>query len=107
MVHKKDKLEWKISLDCPSLAFLPCGMPSTLPRHYAQVHTCNAIVVLRLKDKAVEDVVDSLADEGPVHHELACIEPHTAACHTRNSAYSRLLQNMTSFTQELNATMVE
>ena len=31
----------------------------------------NAIVVLGLKDEAVEDVVDGLADEGPVHHELA------------------------------------
>mmetsp|Transcript_12392 Transcript_12392/g.30426 ORF Transcript_12392/g.30426 Transcript_12392/m.30426 type:complete len:213 (-) Transcript_12392:637-1275(-) len=29
------------------------------------------IVPLRLKDEAVEHVVDGLADEGPVHHELA------------------------------------
>ena len=31
----------------------------------------NAVVVLGLKDEPVEDVVDGLADEGAVHHELA------------------------------------
>ena len=31
----------------------------------------DAIVVLGLKDEPVEDVVDGLADEGAVHHELA------------------------------------
>lgn len=31
----------------------------------------DAVVVLGLKDEAVEHIVDGLAHEGPVHHELA------------------------------------
>lgn len=34
--------------------------------------TRDAVVVLRLKHKAVEDKVDGLADERAVHHEFAC-----------------------------------
>ena len=33
---------------------------------------CDAVVVLRLKHKAVEHIVDGFADEGAVHHELSC-----------------------------------
>ena len=41
------------------------------PRPAPRALTRDAIVVLRLEDKAVEDKVDGLADEGAVHHELA------------------------------------
>jgi hypothetical protein len=38
----------------------------------------DAVVALRLKNEAVEHVVDGLADEGPVHHELA-VDPGCTA----------------------------
>jgi hypothetical protein len=42
------------------------------PRPNQQLRTRHAVVVLRLKHESVKDVVDGLADEGAVNHELAC-----------------------------------
>ena len=42
-------------------------------RDRVRVRVVGTIVSLGLVDEAVEDVVDGLADEGAIRHELACL----------------------------------
>ncbi len=58
------------NVDRPPSCHPPGVKPDHAPHQDLQ-QLRDAVVVLRLKDEPVEDVVDGLADEGAVDHELA------------------------------------